>query len=157
MNVALAKDATRATHVLRSNPDTIHWGYFDGALAPVLSIDSGDRVAIECVSGNPEWMPPKSAGFEVLPELQDIHQRVKRGSGCEKCRKTGYFGRAATFEVIDVTDRIRVMIRDGADENDVVRAARKDGAEPLMSNAVRKLLAGRTTADEILRVIPATW
>ncbi|HEU4929012.1 MAG TPA: GspE/PulE family protein, partial [Candidatus Krumholzibacteria bacterium] len=83
--------------------------------------------------------------------------RVRRGSGCEKCRKTGYFGRAAAFEVIEVTDRIRVMIRDGADEADIVRTARKDGAEPLMSNAVRKLLAGRTTADEILRVIPAAW
>ncbi len=83
--------------------------------------------------------------------------RVRRGTGCEKCRKTGYFGRAAAFEVIEVTDRIRVMIRDGADEGDIVRTARKDGAEPLMSNAVRKLLAGRTTADEIVRVIPAAW
>jgi general secretion pathway protein E len=83
--------------------------------------------------------------------------RVRRGSGCEKCRKTGYYGRAAAFEVIEVTDRIRVMIRDGADEGDIVRATRKDGAEPLMSNAVRKLLAGRTTAEEILRVIPAAW
>ena len=83
--------------------------------------------------------------------------RVRRGAGCEKCRKTGYFGRAAAFEVIEITDRMRAMIRDNADENDVVRIARQDGAEPLMSNAVRKLLAGRTTAEEILRVIPASW
>ncbi len=83
--------------------------------------------------------------------------RVRIGTGCEKCRKTGYFGRAAAFEVIEINDGMRVMVRDGADENDVVRAARKEGAEPLMSNAVRKLLAGRTTAEEILRVIPATW
>jgi general secretion pathway protein E len=83
--------------------------------------------------------------------------RVRRGTGCEKCRKTGYFGRSSAFEVIEVSDAIRVMIRDGADENDIVRAARKDGAEPLMSNAIRKLLAGRTTAEEILRVIPAAW
>ena len=53
--------------------------------------------------------------------------------------------------------RIRVMIRDGADENDIVRAARQDGVEPLMSNAIRKLLEGRTTPDEILRVIPTAW
>jgi general secretion pathway protein E len=83
--------------------------------------------------------------------------RARSGAGCEKCRRTGYYGRTAAFEVIEVTDRLRVMIRDGADEADVVRAARKDGAEPLVSNAVRKLLAGRTTAEEILRVIPATW
>jgi general secretion pathway protein E len=82
--------------------------------------------------------------------------RVRRGSGCEKCRRTGYFGRTAVFEVIEVSDGLRVMIRDGADEGDMVRLARREGAEPLMSNALEKLLAGKTTADEILRVVPFT-
>lgn len=82
---------------------------------------------------------------------------VRRGTGCDKCRKTGYFGRTAAFEVLEVSDRVRVMIRDGADENDIVRAGRHEGAEPLVSNAVRKLLEGRTTADEVLRVIPTAW
>jgi general secretion pathway protein E len=82
---------------------------------------------------------------------------LRRGTGCDRCRKTGYYGRRAAFEVLEVSDRIRVMIRDDADENDIVRAARQDGAEPLMSNAVRKLLEGSTTSDEILRVIPTAW
>jgi acetamidase/formamidase len=82
MSVAVAQDRTVAKmHVLQSTPETVHWGYWDGSLKPVLTIDSGDRVTIECVSGNPDWMPSKSTGFEVLPELQDIHQRVKQGSG----------------------------------------------------------------------------
>ena len=81
MNLALAKGAGTNTHVLRSVPQTIHWGFFDGALAPVLTIDSGDCVVVECVSGNPEWMPAKSSGFEVLPELRQIHEQVKRGTG----------------------------------------------------------------------------
>src|SRR3546814_2473311 len=51
MNVALAKEAVTAkAHVLQSNPETIHWGYWDGSLNPVLTISSGDRVRIECVS-----------------------------------------------------------------------------------------------------------
>jgi general secretion pathway protein E len=83
--------------------------------------------------------------------------RIRRGAGCEKCRKTGYFGRTAAFEVIEVTDPLRVMIRDGAAEADIVRQVRKAGAEPLMANAVTKLLSGHTTAEEILRVIPSTW
>jgi acetamidase/formamidase len=92
MNVPLAQAAMPAktpaaertaarTHVLRSAPDTIHWGYWDGALEPVLTVDPADRVVIECVSGNPEWMPPSARGLEVLPELRLIHERVKRGSG----------------------------------------------------------------------------
>jgi acetamidase/formamidase len=82
MSVSLAKDRTTAkTHVLQSRPETIHWGFFDGALEPVLTVDSGDRVVVECVSGNPDWMPAKSTGFEVLPELKDIHLRAKQGTG----------------------------------------------------------------------------
>jgi len=83
--------------------------------------------------------------------------RVRQGQGCEKCRKTGFFGRTAAYEVMEISDRMRVMIRDGADEREVVAAARKDGCEPLMANAARKLLSGASTPEELLRVIPATW
>jgi acetamidase/formamidase len=78
---APTKAAKPTTHLLRSGPSTIHWGFFDGNLEPVLKIESGERVTIECVSGNPEWMPPASSAFEVLPELRQIHQQVKRGTG----------------------------------------------------------------------------
>jgi acetamidase/formamidase len=78
---APTKTATGATHLLRSGPETVHWGFFDGGLAPVLEIASGERVTIECVSGNPEWMPDAASGFEVLPELREIHQKNKRGTG----------------------------------------------------------------------------
>ena len=69
------------SHLLRSSPETVHWGYFDGGLAPVLTIDSGDRVDIECVSGNPDWLPPPAAGFAVPPELLEIHRRARQGTG----------------------------------------------------------------------------
>jgi acetamidase/formamidase len=68
-------------HLLQSTPDTVHWGYFDGGLPPVLTINSGDRVTIECVSGNPEWMPPESSSFKPLPDVKLIHEKAKRGSG----------------------------------------------------------------------------
>ena len=97
-------------------------------------------------------------GLELLGLEEGIDlSTLRRGAGCDRCRKTGFYGRTAAFEVLEVSDRIRVMIRDGADENDIIRAARQDGSEPLMSNAVRKLLEGQTTSDEILRVIPTAW
>jgi acetamidase/formamidase len=80
MNAPIAKSAAK-DHLLQSKPDTVHWGFFDGALAPVLTIDSGERVVIECVSGNPEWLPPPAAGYEILPELEIIHKQAKRGTG----------------------------------------------------------------------------
>lgn len=65
-----------AHHRLTSTPDTVHWGWFDAALAPVLTIDSGDTVTIETVSGGPENLPPE--GYHIPPELLDIHANVNR-------------------------------------------------------------------------------
>ncbi len=124
----------------------------------VISLVAQRLIRLVCPScAEPSDVTTETLAAMGLVDTELDLSRVRRGAGCEKCRRTGYYGRAAAYEVIEVTDRIRVMIRDGADEGDIVRAARKDGAEPLMSNAVRKLLAGRTTADEILRVVPAAW
>jgi general secretion pathway protein E len=106
--------------------------------------------------GEIDHVPAETLQLLGLPG--DVNQsQVRRGAGCEKCRKTGFFGRTAAFEVVELTDAMRVMIRDNADEPDIAKLARKDGAEPLLSNAARKLLSGKTTPEEILRVVPATW
>jgi len=82
MNKPVAAAATAVkTHLLQSKPDTVHWGYFDGALPPVLAVDSGDRVVIECVSGNPEWMPQAGSPFKPLNDIKLVHEKAKRGSG----------------------------------------------------------------------------
>ena len=64
------------THHLDAAPDTVHWGYFDAALAPLLTIDSGDRVTISTVSGGEDVMPP--SGMTVPPSLPAIHATVTR-------------------------------------------------------------------------------
>ncbi len=51
--------------------DTVHWGYFDARLAPVLTVDSGDRVTISTVSGPPEILPKVT--FPIDPALPAIH------------------------------------------------------------------------------------
>lgn len=90
------------THVLHSTPETVHWGFFDGGLAPVLRIGSGDRVTIECVSGNPEWLPPKESGFEPLDDLKLIHQKVKRGTGNHILTGPIYVEGAEVGDVLEV-------------------------------------------------------
>lgn len=68
-------------HHLPASPETVHWGFLDPKLKPVLTIDSGDRVTIDCVSGNPEMMPPRELGFQILPEHPEIHRKVTKGTG----------------------------------------------------------------------------
>lgn len=65
-----------AHHVLKASPETCHWGFFEAALKPVLSVKPGDTVTVETVSGSPEVLPP--AGFHVPLELLDIHKRSER-------------------------------------------------------------------------------
>ena len=103
MNVPVAQPSTSArTHLLKSTPETVHWGFLDAALRPVLTVGSGDRVTIECVSCNPEWMPPKERGFEVPPELSEIHQKVKKGTGNHLLTGPVYVSGAAVGDVLEV-------------------------------------------------------
>ena len=53
-----------AEHRLDAAPDTVHWGYLDAALKPLITVDSGDTVTISTVSGGPQLLP--KAGLRLL-------------------------------------------------------------------------------------------
>jgi acetamidase/formamidase len=59
-----------AHHRLKASPQNCHWGYFDATRAPVLTVESGDQVTIDTVSGAPAVVP--KSGFHVPPELLEI-------------------------------------------------------------------------------------
>ncbi|WPZ37010.1 acetamidase/formamidase family protein [Thalassobaculum sp. OXR-137] len=65
-----------AHHHLKASPETCHWGWFDAAMKPAMTIASGDRVTVETVSGAPEDLPGE--GYHIPPELLDIHKRSER-------------------------------------------------------------------------------
>jgi acetamidase/formamidase len=60
-------------HRLPATPDTVRIGMFDAAIPPVITIQSGDTVEIECVSGLPDVMPPAGGPFTIPPALARIH------------------------------------------------------------------------------------
>ena len=62
-----------AAHRLAASPETVRWGMFDAAFPPLLTVNSGDTVVLECVSGAPEVMPPPGSGFRIPPALAAIH------------------------------------------------------------------------------------
>ena len=61
----------KADHIVRASTDTIHWGFFDGALPPVCTIQSGQTVTIDTISGGPDNMPTSGA-LGILPEHPGI-------------------------------------------------------------------------------------
>ncbi len=60
------------THNLRASPDTVRIGVFNAAFPPVMTIESGDRVEVQCVSGRESVMPPANSPFIIPPELSAI-------------------------------------------------------------------------------------
>ncbi|MDU6673724.1 MAG: acetamidase/formamidase family protein, partial [Bradyrhizobium sp.] len=64
-------------HHLHASPETCHWGFFESRLKPVLTIDSGDEVTIDTISGGPDVVPDSSQ-FYVPPELFEVHARSER-------------------------------------------------------------------------------
>lgn len=76
-----------------------------------------------------------------------------RPVGCDQCHQTGYKGRIGIYEVMRITDRIRRMIAQRASEDAVREVAQSTGMLALGDDALAKVKAGVTTAEELLRVV----
>jgi general secretion pathway protein E len=72
------------------------------------------------------------------------------GAGCKECRSTGYKGRTGIFEVLDVSERIKTLITGSVELGDLLAAAREDGLASLRQIAIRKMLEGTTTYEEVV-------
>jgi len=73
------------------------------------------------------------------------------GTGCELCSHTGYRGRTGIFEVLPVSDKIRMQILRGASTAEIRRQATEEGMVPLIKDGMLKVKAGITTPSEVLR------
>jgi len=85
------------------------------------------------------------------PNLADTHTFYE-GLGCIECGGTGYKGRMAICELLDLTDRIREMILDKRPASEIRKAAREEGMRFLRESAVERVMQGTTTLREINKV-----
>lgn len=79
---------------------------------------------------------------------------LHRGKGCMKCRGTGYHGRSGIYEVLPITEAIKKRITSESSIEMIREIAIEEGMVNLRENAIKKLLDGETTYQEVLRV---TW
>ncbi len=77
---------------------------------------------------------------------------VMRPVGCERCRHTGYKGRLGIFELFEVDDEVRHMVNDRASTLQLRQRARELGMRTLREDGVRKVLAGITSAEEVISI-----
>jgi len=72
--------------------------------------------------------------------------------GCERCNGTGYRGRTGVFEILEITDAVRRLIKTTPDSGTIRRAAMDAGMTTMFEDGAAKSLAGITSAAEVFRV-----
>jgi type IV pilus assembly protein PilB len=96
-------------------------------------------------------MPPAALVQAGFTEEEAEAVSPMRGAGCEKCNKTGYKGRVGLYEVLEVTDEIRELVLVGASALELRKKAIDEGMITLRRSGLRKVQAGMTTIEEVVR------
>jgi type IV pilus assembly protein PilB len=106
-----------------------------------------------CDSCRHEVTYPDSFIIESGLDPQTYHgQKFWEGAGCIDCNGTGFHGRAAISELLDLSDRIRTMILDRRPASEIKKAAKEEGMMFLRESALKKVMTGQTTLREINKV-----
>ncbi|MCC5846076.1 MAG: type II/IV secretion system protein [Verrucomicrobia bacterium] len=105
----------------------------------------------------PDCKRPKEMDTTYLREVQFPVHRMKEGTvfeavGCEACRNSGYRGRSGIYEILTVTDEIRQLVVSREPASRIRAVSTQDGMTTLREDGWRKVLAGVTTIEEVLRV-----
>ncbi len=104
----------------------------------------------------PHCRQPARVGNQLLedsglsPAVYGDHQFYE-GAGCLECNGTGFLGRLAVSELLDLSDRIRELILEKRPGSEIKRAAKEEGMRFLRESALEKALQGTTTLREINR------
>jgi type II secretory ATPase GspE/PulE/Tfp pilus assembly ATPase PilB-like protein len=111
-------------------------------------------VRVICSKCKEAYVPPADALKRLGVDAERAEDvQLFRGRGCEACRKTGYKGRIGVFELMVMTDRLRALAVSGAATEQLRDGAIEEGMRTLKQDAIRKVLEGVTTFEEMLRVV----
>ena len=95
---------------------------------------------------------PQAALLEVgFQEAEIPGLNLFRGRGCERCSNTGFKGRIALYEVMEIVDQTRELILSGASAVELRQHANKQGMIGLRDSGLRKIRDGVMTVAEVVR------
>ena len=93
--------------------------------------------------------------FQTLHQQTEIRLQLPQHQGCEQCSHTGFSGRTAIYEIVAIDEPLRRLIHGHAAEYELEAYARAQ-AGAIREDGLRKVLAGKTTLEEVLRVTNAS-
>jgi type IV pilus assembly protein PilB len=118
----------------------------------VLSIMGQRLIRVLCKECKEPYEPAETELRMVgLTSSEMMGQTIYRPVGCPKC-SGGYKGRCGIYELLEMSPELREMTFDKSPTKDLRDKARSEGMVALQEDAVRKLLSGMTSIEEILRV-----
>jgi type II secretory ATPase GspE/PulE/Tfp pilus assembly ATPase PilB-like protein len=141
-------------------PRLIEMGIEPFLLASTLDIIIAQRLVRQICDSCRYSLPVHDAiaGLK-LPELKlddyfDEHDNVYAGKGCAVCSGSGFTGRTAIFEIIEVTAEMQELLLHEPSNRQIEDLARSQGAQPMFADGIEKVKKGMTTIGEVLRVVP---
>jgi len=113
-------------------------------------------IRISCSKCRQAYEPSKDElKYLFGKSYRDEKIKLYRGTGCDSCYNTGYYGRKSIYEILRISPEIRKMIVHGGDYDAIKQQAIKEGMKTLHRSAVDEVVSGVTTVDELLRVVEA--
>lgn len=113
------------------------------------------KICVECKA------PRMIKRWEIIKNIPDetitrhfgpqTDLQIFEGRGCKVCHATGYSGRIGIYEVIEMTEKIKVLISQKSDSDEIARQAILDGMTTMLDDGLDKAAKGVTTIKEVLR------
>jgi general secretion pathway protein E len=106
------------------------------------------RVCPDCAHSI-EVPPVEQMAYER--EMGEKRTKFLYGTGCKSCSFTGYLGRMVIFEILTMSDNIRVLVTNRTSSSQIRAQAIQEGMITMMNDGMRKVQAGMTTPSEVVR------
>jgi type IV pilus assembly protein PilB len=133
-------------------------------LAPALQLIIGQRLVRKVC---PHCSTKRQANYAEDAEIKKVIENVQRlgnisllkydgqvmqVNGCKQCNQTGYLGRFAILELLEITEEIRKLIIDQKTDFEIFASARANGFLTMQEDGILKVVQGLTTVEEVHRV-----
>ncbi len=106
-----------------------------------------------CPECRQEYVPAAdSPAGAALAAAGKAGTKIAKGKGCLQCNDTGYRGRIAVHEVMPMAERLSELVVHRASATELSKAAREEGMRTMQQDALQKVLEGKTTVEEMIRV-----
>ncbi|MFZ3137422.1 MAG: ATPase, T2SS/T4P/T4SS family [Thermodesulfovibrionales bacterium] len=121
--------------------------------ATLLGVIAQRLVRKVCPHCKEEYNLTKDECYILKVDYEKVkNYKVSLGRGCDICRGTGYLGRTGIFEVMEMTEKVSEEVHEKASPLSIKKISVGQGMNTLRENAIKKLLKGVTTVDEVIRV-----